>query len=143
MNNVAAIRGGLPTLIGLSLFFWWTRLAGSPFDGFYNESTVNFFGWLCTACAIAGSLALAMNRQEKYTPTGEAQCASHKAGVHQAPTRSLEGKAAQAAKELGIVLAVGGELEPSDVPIIRRRLEEVVFATNAAITAIEQKGTAL
>ncbi|HCH7782805.1 TPA: hypothetical protein NNM78_002244 [Pseudomonas aeruginosa] len=63
--------------------------------------------------------------------------------MHQAPTRSLEGKAAQAAKELGIVLAVGGELEPSDVPIIRRRLEEVVFATNAAITAIEQKGTAL
>lgn len=50
---------------------------------------------------------------------------------------SLEETASQAAKELGAVLAIGGALAHSDLPIIRRRLDEVIRATNAAIQACE------
>lgn len=55
---------------------------------------------------------------------------------------SLEAKAAQAAKELGAVLRVGDALELDDLPIIRRRLDEVVMATNEAIRACENKHAA-
>ncbi|HCJ7406043.1 hypothetical protein QMA79_18200 [Pseudomonas aeruginosa] len=51
---------------------------------------------------------------------------------------SLETVASQAAKELGSVLAIGGALAIGDLPIIRRRLDEVIQATNAAIQACEQ-----
>lgn len=52
---------------------------------------------------------------------------------------SLEQVASQAAKELGAILAIGGLLEPSDLPIVRRRLDEVIQATNATIAACEQR----
>ncbi|MBL3872699.1 hypothetical protein EGV01_11380 [Pseudomonas syringae pv. theae] len=52
---------------------------------------------------------------------------------------SLEQVASQAAKELGAVFAIGALLEPSDLPIVRRRLDEVIQATNAAIAACEQR----
>lgn len=55
----------------------------------------------------------------------------------QAP-RTLEAVASQAAKELGAVLAIGDSLTEADLPIIRRRLDEVIHATNAAIHACEQ-----
>ncbi|WP_055137513.1 hypothetical protein [Pseudomonas corrugata] len=51
---------------------------------------------------------------------------------------TLEAAASQAAKELGAVLAIGGALTADDLPIIRRRLDEVIQATNAAIQACEQ-----
>lgn len=51
---------------------------------------------------------------------------------------TLEQVASQAAKELGTVLGIGGLLEPSDLPMIRKRLDEVVRATNAVIAACEQ-----
>lgn len=53
--------------------------------------------------------------------------------------RTLEAVASQAAKELGAVLAIGGALTASDLQIIRRRLDEVIRATNAAIQACEQQ----
>ena len=53
--------------------------------------------------------------------------------------RTLEAVASQAAKELGAVLAIGDALTASDLPIIRRRLDEVILATNAAIQACEQQ----
>lgn len=53
--------------------------------------------------------------------------------------RTLEAIASQAAKELGAVLAIGDALTASDLPIIRRRLDEVVQATSAAIQACEQQ----
>ncbi|HCF2447020.1 TPA: hypothetical protein NIA45_004689 [Pseudomonas aeruginosa] len=52
---------------------------------------------------------------------------------------TLEAVASQAAKELGAVLAIGDALTASDLPIIRRRLNEVIQATNAAIQACEQQ----
>ncbi|MGE8063723.1 hypothetical protein [Pseudomonas sp. NPDC089569] len=55
------------------------------------------------------------------------------------PAESLEKIASQAAKELGAVLAIGDELEPSDIPIIRGRLNEVIEAVNAAIRACEDR----
>ncbi|WP_122423086.1 hypothetical protein [Pseudomonas viridiflava] len=54
-------------------------------------------------------------------------------------SRTLEAVASQAAKELGAVLAIGDALTASDLPIIRRRLDEVIQATNAAIQACEQQ----
>nr|AVE20703.1 Hypothetical protein [Pseudomonas aeruginosa]AVE21302.1 Hypothetical protein [Pseudomonas aeruginosa] len=36
------------------------------------------------------------------------------------------------------MLAIGGALTIGDLPIIRRRLDEVIQATNAAIQACEQ-----
>lgn len=56
---------------------------------------------------------------------------------YQAP-RTLEAVASQAAKELGAVLAIGDSMTAADLPIIRRRLDEVIQATNAAIHACEQ-----
>ncbi len=53
--------------------------------------------------------------------------------------RTLEAIASQAAKELGAVLAIGDALTASDLPIIRRRLDEVIQATNAAIQRCEQQ----
>lgn len=53
--------------------------------------------------------------------------------------RTLEAIASQAAKELGAVLAIGDALTASDLPIIRRRLDEVIQATNAAIQGCEQQ----
>lgn len=55
---------------------------------------------------------------------------------------TLESVASQAAKELGAVLAIGDALTASDLPIIRRRLDEVIQATNAAIQACEQQQVA-
>jgi hypothetical protein len=55
----------------------------------------------------------------------------------QAPS-TLEAVASQDAKELGAVLAIGDSLTAADLPIIRRRLDEVIQATNAAIHACEQ-----
>lgn len=52
---------------------------------------------------------------------------------------SLEEAASQAAKELGAVLAIGGALAPADLPIIRRRLDEVVQAVNAAMDACQKQ----
>lgn len=56
----------------------------------------------------------------------------------QAPC-TLEAVASQAAKKLGAVLAIGDALTADDLPIIRRRLDEVIQATNAAIQACEQQ----
>jgi len=51
----------------------------------------------------------------------------------------LEQAASQAAKELGAVLSIGVLLEPSDLPIVQRPLDEVIQAINAAIAACEQR----
>lgn len=56
----------------------------------------------------------------------------------QGPT-SLEQVASQAAKELSALLAIGDLLEPSDLQIVRRRLDEVIQATNAVIADCEQR----
>lgn len=47
--------------------------------------------------------------------------------------------ASQAAKELGAILAIGDALTASDLPIIRRRLGEVIQATHSLIQACEQQ----
>lgn len=52
---------------------------------------------------------------------------------------TLEQVASQAAKELSAVLAIGDPLVQSDLAIIRRRLEEVIQATNAAVVACEHR----
>jgi hypothetical protein len=78
----------------------------------------------------AGNAAFAV------TPSGRA------VPVNALSEDSLEAKAAQAAKELGAVLRVGAALEMDDLPIIRRRLDEVVMATNEVIRACENKHAA-
>lgn len=56
---------------------------------------------------------------------------------------SLEQSASLAAKELGAVLAIGDALEHSELPIVKRRLDEVIRATTAAIEACEQRRRSL
>lgn len=57
-------------------------------------------------------------------------------------TVSLGQVASQSAKELSAVLAIGGPLDSSDLAMIRKRLDEVVQATDAAINACESGDTA-
>ncbi|RML78496.1 hypothetical protein ALQ89_01923 [Pseudomonas amygdali pv. tabaci] len=57
----------------------------------------------------------------------------------QSPVRpeTVENHAAQAALELAAILRVGGALEYDEIPMITRRLQSVIDATNAVIAACE------
>ncbi|BCS45815.1 hypothetical protein B1F77_11550 [Pseudomonas syringae] len=57
----------------------------------------------------------------------------------QSPVRpeTVENQAAQAALELAAILRVGGALEYDEIPMITRRLQSVVDATNAVVAACE------
>ncbi|PBP99162.1 hypothetical protein AO354_20970 [Pseudomonas syringae pv. syringae] len=57
----------------------------------------------------------------------------------QSPVRpeTVENQAAQAALELAAILRVGGALEHDEIPMITRRLQSVIDATNAVIAACE------
>ncbi|MGN9401641.1 hypothetical protein ACTMQ2_18150 [Pseudomonas syringae pv. aptata] len=58
----------------------------------------------------------------------------------QSPVRpeTVENQAAQAALELAAILRVGGgALEHDEIPMITRRLQSVIDATNAVVAACE------
>ncbi|WP_439869999.1 hypothetical protein ACTACT_03130 [Pseudomonas syringae] len=57
----------------------------------------------------------------------------------QSPIRpeTVENQAAQAALELAAILRVGGALEHDEIPMITRRLQSVIDATNAVVAACE------
>ncbi|MDU8491292.1 hypothetical protein RYA07_23345 [Pseudomonas syringae pv. actinidiae] len=61
----------------------------------------------------------------------------------QSPVRpeTVENQAAQAALELAAILRVGGTLEHDEIPMITRRLQSVIDATNAVIAACEPSQT--
>lgn len=50
---------------------------------------------------------------------------------------SLENQAAQAALELAAILRVGGPLDHDEIPMIMRRLQSVIDATNAVVATCE------
>ncbi|KAA8689124.1 hypothetical protein [Pseudomonas caricapapayae] len=50
---------------------------------------------------------------------------------------TVENQAAQAALELAAILRVGGAFERDEIPMITRRLQSVIDATNAVVTACE------
>ncbi len=50
---------------------------------------------------------------------------------------TVENQAAQAALELTAILRVGGALEHDEIPMITRRLQSVIDATNGVIAACE------
>ncbi|KAA8690093.1 hypothetical protein [Pseudomonas caricapapayae] len=50
---------------------------------------------------------------------------------------TVENQAAQAALELAAILRLGGAVEHDEIPMITRRLQSVIDATNAVIAACE------